>query len=230
MPYYIDYYYFVLIVPVLFISLICQARVNSAYSKFSRLNNMNGLTGADAARRVLDFYGIQNVRIEHIRGKLNDHYDPRDNVIRLSDGVYGSCSVAAIGIACHEAGHAAQHAENYTPIKVRNALLMPCQIGSRAAIPLAVIGIFLGSQLLVNIGIFFYVFVMLFQLVTLPVEFNASNRALAILKSGYFGNKEYLGAKKVLNAAAMTYVASALMSLLELFRLILSLTGMRSDD
>lgn len=114
MPYYIDYYYFILIVPVLFISLICQARVNSAYSKFSRLNNMNGLTGADAARRVLDFYGIQNVRIEHIRGKLNDHYDPRDNVIRLSDGVYGSCSVAAIGIACHEGSCGAARRKLYS--------------------------------------------------------------------------------------------------------------------
>ena len=206
MPYYIDYYYFILIVPVLFISLICQARVNSAYSKFSRLNNMNGLTGADAARRVLDFYGIQNVRIEHIRGKLNDHYDPRDNVIRLSDGVYGSCSVAAIGIACHEAGHAAQHAENYTPIKVRNALLMPCQIGSRAAIPLAVIGIFLGSQLLV----------------TLPVEFNASRRAVDVIENtGMLSYDELPGAKRVLKAAAMTYVASFAVSAANLLRLLL---------
>ena len=120
---YLDYYYFVLIVPVLIISLIAQSRVNSAYKRFSMVQNMRGLTGAQAAQAVLQYYGVQGVRIEHIHGRLNDHYDPRDNVIRLSDGVYGSCSVAAIGIACHEAGHAAQHAENYVPIRFRNALL-----------------------------------------------------------------------------------------------------------
>lgn len=219
---YLDYYYFILIVPVLIVSLIAQARVNSAYNRFSRINNMRGLTGAAAAQAVLDFYGVQGVRIEHIRGKLNDHYDPKTNVIRLSDGVYGSCSIAAVGVACHEAGHAAQHAEGYSPIKVRNALLLPAQIGSNAAIPLAFVGIFLGSQLLMNLGIFLYAAVMLFQLFTLPVEFNASRRALSVIQeTGLLAQTETDGAQKVLRAAAMTYVASFAVYAASLLRLIL---------
>ncbi len=219
---YLDYYYFILIVPVLIVSLIAQARVNSAYNRYSGVNNMRGLTGAAAAQAVLDFYGVQGVRIEHIRGKLNDHYDPKTNVIRLSDGVYGSCSIAAVGIACHEAGHAAQHAEGYSPIKVRNALLLPAQIGSNAAIPLAIIGIFFGSQFLMNFGIFLYAAVMLFQLFTLPVEFNASRRALSVIQdTGLLAQSETDGAQKVLRAAAMTYVAAFAMSAANLLRLLL---------
>ena len=219
---YLDYYYFILIVPVLIISLIAQGRVNSAYKRFSMVQNMRGLTGAQAAQAILQYYGIQGVRIEHIRGRLNDHYDPRDNVIRLSDGVYGSCSVAAIGIACHEAGHAAQHAENYMPIRFRNSLLLPAQIGSNAAIPLAILGIFLGSQILMNFGIFLYAAVMLFQLATLPVEFNASRRALSVIEStGMLSAEEANGAGKVLRAAAMTYVAAFAMSAANLLRLLL---------
>lgn len=227
---YLDYYYFVLIVPVLLISLIAQARVNSTYNRYSRLQNSRGLTGAMAAQAVLDFYGVQGVRIEHVRGKLNDHYDPRTNVIRLSDGVYGSCSVAAVGVACHEAGHAAQHAEGYSPIKVRNALLLPAQIGTNAAIPLAIIGIFLGSQFLMNLGIFLYAAVMLFQLCTLPVEFNASRRAMSVIQdTGLLADTECGGAQKVLRAAAMTYVAAFAMSAAQLLRLLL-LTRNRRDD
>lgn len=219
---YLDYYYFILVVPVLILSLIAQSRVNSVYNRYSKVNNMRGMTGAMAAQAILDFYGVQGVRIEHVRGKLNDHYDPRENVIRLSDGVYGSCSVAAIGVACHEAGHAAQHAEGYSPIKIRNAILLPAQIGSRAAIPLAVIGIFLGSQFLMNFGILLYVAVMLFQLVTLPVEFNASRRAIAVIEqTGLLAGQEVDGAAKVLKAAAMTYVASFAMSAANLLRLLL---------
>lgn len=219
---YLDYYYFILIVPVLIVSLIAQARVNSAYNRYSGVNNMRGLTGAAAAQAVLDFYGVHGVRIEHIRGKLNDHYDPKTNVIRLSDGVYGSCSIAAVGIACHEAGHAAQHAEGYSPIKVRNALLLPAQIGSNAAIPLAIIGIFFGSQFLMNFGIFLYAAVMLFQLFTLPVEFNASRRALSVIQdTGLLAQAETDGAQKVLRAAAMTYVAAFAMSAANLLRLLL---------
>lgn len=226
---YLDYYYFILVVPVLIIALVTQARVNSAYNRFSSVHNMRGLTGAMAAQAVLDFYGVQNVRIEHIHGKLNDHYDPRTNVIRLSDGVYGSCSIAAIGVACHEAGHAAQHAEGYMPIKVRNAFLLPAQIGSNAAIPLAIIGIFLGSQFLMNLGIFLYAAVMLFQLCTLPVEFNASRRAVSVIQdAGLLSSSEIGGAQKVLRAAAMTYVASFAVSAAQLLRLIL-LTGKRRD-
>ncbi len=219
---YLDYYYFILVVPVLILSLIAQGRVNSAYNRYSKINNMRGMTGAMAAQAILDFYGVQGVRIEHIRGKLNDHYDPRENVIRLSDGVYGSCSVAAIGVACHEAGHAAQYAEGYSPIKIRNAILLPAQIGSRAAIPLAIIGIFMGSQLLMNFGILLYVAVMLFQLVTLPVEFNASRRAISVIEqTGLLAGQEVDGATKVLKAAAMTYVASFAMSAANLLRLLL---------
>ena len=222
---YLDYYYFILIVPVLIISLIAQSRVNSAYNRFSRVQNRRGLTGAMAAQAVLDFYGVQGVRIEHVRGKLNDHYDPRTNVIRLS----GSCSIAAVGVACHEAGHAAQHAEGYTPIKVRNAFLLPAQIGSNAAIPLAILGIFLGSQFLMNFGIILYATVMLFQLCTLPVEFNASRRALSVIEeTGLLAGDEFGGAQKVLRAAAMTYVASFAMSAANLLRLIL-LTRNRRD-
>ncbi len=226
---YLDYYYFILIVPVLIVSLVAQGRVNSAYNRYSRVQNMRGLTGAAAAQAVLDFYGVQGVRIEHVRGKLNDHYDPRTNVIRLSDGVFGSCSVAAVGIACHEAGHAAQHAEAYAPIKVRNAFLLPAQIGSNAAIPLAILGIFLGSQFLMNFGILLYAAVMLFQLFTLPVEFNASRRALAVIENtGLLSANEHDGAQKVLRAAAMTYVASFAMSAANLLRLLL-LTRNRRD-
>ena len=224
MPYYygFDWTYIVLVLPCVILSLWASANVNSTFKRYSQQYSRRGLTGAQAAAQVLSANGVSGVRIERISGNLTDHYDPRTNVIRLSDDVYGSTSTAAIGVACHEAGHAAQHAENYTPIKVRNALLMPCQIGSRAAIPLAVIGIFLGSQLLVNIGIFFYVFVMLFQLVTLPVEFNASRRAVDVIENtGMLSYDELPGAKRVLKAAAMTYVASFAVSAANLLRLLL---------
>lgn len=219
---YFDYYYLILIVPVLIISMIAQARVNSAYRRFSKQNNLRGITGADAAQRVLAFYGITDVRIEHIKGKLNDHYDPAENVIRLSDGVYGGCSVAAVGIACHEAGHAAQHAQGYSPIKLRNALLGPCRIGSQAALPLAIFGLIFNSGTLIYVGIFLYLFVMLFQLVTLPVEFNASNRAIHVIEeTGMLSETEFDGAKAVLKAAAMTYVASFAMTAASILRLLL---------
>ena len=216
------YYYFVLVVPVLILSLIAQSRVNSAYREYSQINNMRGLTGAGAAALVLQYYGITNVRIERIQGKLTDNYDPRDNVIRLSDGVFGSCSVAAVGIACHEAGHAAQHALGYKPIKIRNAILMPAQIGSRAAMPIAIIGLFMGLTPLIYVGIFLYIFIMLFQLVTLPVEFNASNRAIKVIEeTNMLDGNEIDGSKRVLKAAAMTYVASFAVTAANLLRLLL---------
>ncbi len=216
------YYYFLLVVPVVILSLIAQQRVNSAYRHYSKVNNMRGITGAMAAEEVLRRNGINNVRIERIHGKLTDHYDPRDNVIRLSDGVYGSCSVAAVGIACHEAGHAVQHAEGYTPIKIRNTILKPAQIGSQAAIPIAILGLILGFSSLVYFGIFLYIFIMLFQLATLPVEFNASNRAVKIIEStGMLSGEELNGTKRVLRAAAMTYVASFAVTAANLLRLIL---------
>lgn len=215
-------YYFILVVPVLIVSLIAQQRVNSAYKRYSSVNNMHGLTGAAAAENVLRKYGINNVRIEHIPGKMTDNFDPRDNVIRLSDGVYGSCSIAAIGIACHEAGHAVQYATGYTPIKIRNAILRPAQIGSQAALPIAILGLFLGFQGLVYVGIFLYIFIMLFQLATLPVEFNASKTAIKVIEeTGMLSEDEAYGSKKVLRAAAMTYVASFAVTAANLLRLLL---------
>lgn len=214
--------YFLLVIPVIIISLIASGRVKSAYRKYSKVNNMRGITGAQAAQMVLSAYGITNVRIDRIDGEMTDNYDPRDNTIHLSNGVYGSCSIAAIGIACHEAGHAAQHAQDYTPIKIRNSVLLPAQIGSRAAIPIAILGYFLGIEPLLYFGIFLYAFIMLFQLATLPVEFNASKRAIQVIQSNnllYDGEVE--GAKTVLRAAAMTYVAAFATSAANLLRLLL---------
>ncbi len=223
-----DYYYFIFVVPAMLISLWAQLRVKSTYSKMSKLPNTRGLTGAQAAQRVLSYYGITDVRIEQVAGTLTDHYDPRSNVIRLSQGVYNASSIAAVGIACHEAGHAAQHAESYKPIAVRNAILPVANIGSASGIWLAVIGLMLNLTILVQIGIILYAFVALFQLVTLPVEFNASSRALKVIdETQMLQGEEYQGARKVLSAAAMTYVAALLVSIMSLLRLILRARGNR---
>ena len=224
-----DYYYVILVIPAVIISLIAQVRVKSVYSKCSKIQNMRGLTGAMAAQKVLSFYGITNVGIECVSGELTDHYDPRSNVIRLSNKVYNGTSVAAVGIACHEAGHAAQHAENYMPIRVRNTILPIANIGSSAGVLIAIIGYFLGFGLLTNIGTLLFAFVVLFQLVTLPVEFNASMRAVRVIEdTGMLYEQERPLAKKVLRAAAMTYVAALLVSLASLLRLILRF-GSRRD-
>ena len=223
-----DYYYFIFVVPAMLISLWAQLRVKSTYSKMSKLPNTRGLTGAQAAQRVLSYYGITDVRIEQVAGTLTDHYDPRSNVIRLSQGVYNASSIAAVGIACHEAGHAAQHAESYKPIAVRNAILPVANIGSASGIWLALIGLMLNLTILVQIGIILYAFVALFQLVTLPVEFNASSRALKVIdETQMLQGEEYRGARKVLSAAAMTYVAALLVSIMSLLRLILRARGNR---
>lgn len=220
--YFIDYYYIILVVPAMLLSLAVQAWVKGAYRKYSRVNNARRLTGAEAAEAVLRSYGINNVRIEAVRGNLTDHYDPRSNVIRLSEGVFDSTSVAAVGIACHEAGHAAQHAENYAPIKVRNTILPVANIGSSGGIMLAVLGLVWGLDVLVLIGIVLFMFVVLFQLVTLPVEFDASARAMCVIgDSGLLSDEEKKGARKVLTAAAMTYVAALIVSIASLLRLIL---------
>ena len=217
-----DYYYFILVIPAMLVSLWAQIRVKGTYSKMSKLQNTRGLTGAQAAQRVLSYYGITDVRIEQVAGTLTDHYDPRDNVIRLSQGVYNASTIAAVGIACHEAGHAAQHAESYKPIAVRNAILPVANIGSSSGLWIAVIGLMLNWTILVQIGIILYAFVALFQLVTLPVEFNASSRALKVIdETGMLQDEEYKGARKVLSAAAMTYVAALLVSIMSLLRLIL---------
>ena len=226
--YWPDYYYIILVVPALILSVIAQIGVKGTYKRYSGILNSRGLTGAASAQKVLAFYGIYNVRIEQVSGKLTDHYDPRANVIRLSSGVYSGSSIAAVGVACHEAGHAAQHAQNYVPIKIRNAILPVANIGSSAGIYLAIIGYFLGFSILVNIGIVLFAFVVLFQLVTLPIEFNASSRAIKVIdETGLLDVEEQIGAKKMLAAAAMTYVASLLVSIMSLLRLILRFNSRR---
>ncbi len=218
-----------IVLPALIISIWAQIKVNSTYEKYAKVYTRRGMTGADAARRILDSHGLQHVRIEHIRGHLTDHYDPRANVIRLSDSVYGSVSAAAIGVAAHEAGHAVQHATGYFPIRVRAAAIPATRFGSMLAIPIFFIGLILAAPPLLLGGIALYSLVAFFQLITLPVEFNASSRAIAVLRSSGMLNEEELAAsKKVLTAAALTYVAALLTSLLTLLRLIV-LAGGRSN-
>lgn len=218
-----DYWYFVLVVPMLVLSIIAQVMVKSTYAKQSKVLSSRGLTGAQAAARMLYHYGVTDVRIElSPSGKLSDHFDPRSNVIRLSHGVYDSNSVAAIGIACHEAGHAVQHAQGYVPIKLRNSVLPVCNIGSTLGIPLALIGYVMGFEPLVAIGLILYSFIALFQFITLPVELNASRRAVKVIEeTNMLQEDEIGGAKKVLTAAAMTYVTALLVSLANLLRLVL---------
>lgn len=229
MGYYFEstWLYIVLVVPAFILSLIAQARVKTTYSRMSRVRNTSGYTGAQAAAAVLRYYGISNVRIEATSGKLSDHYDPRSNVIRLSQEVFYGNSIAAVGIACHEAGHAAQHAEGYVPIKVRNAIIPACNIGSYIGIPLAFVGYFLAFEPLVLIGLGLYSLIAVFQLVTLPVEFNASMRAVKVIdETGLLrGSEEINGTKKVLRAAAMTYVAALAVTLANLLRFAILFLG-----
>lgn len=227
--FYYDFSYFYLVLPALIISVAAQFAVKSAYSKMSAVYSKSGYSGAQAALAVLRYYGVNDVRIEQCSGKLSDHYDPKKKVIRLSEGVFSSTSIAAIGIACHEAGHAAQHAEGYLPVKVRNSILPVCQIGSYAGIPLALIGYFISFEPLIFAGLLLYSFIMLFQLATLPVEFNASRRAIAVIEeTGLLKNENELsGAKKVLKCAALTYVAALVSSLMNLVRFALILTRRR---
>lgn len=224
-----DFYFMVLVIPAMIFSLAMQIMVKSAYKKQSRIRNARGLTGAAAAQMVLNFYGIQNVRIEMTQGQLSDHFDPRSNVIRLSQEVYNYDSVAAVGIAAHEAGHAAQHAQKYAPIKVRNAILPVCNIGSTLGLPLMILGVVLDFWGLVTIGLALYALIAVFQLVTLPVEFNASRRALAVIdQQGLLEGSDRAGAKKVLSAAAMTYVAALIVSLANVLRFFLRFSRRRN--
>lgn len=217
-----DYYYLILVVPALIISLLAQINVKKTYSSMAKIRNTKSLTGAQAALKVLSYYGINNVRVEMTSGKLTDHYDPRSNVIRLSPEVYSGNSIASIGIACHEAGHAAQHAQNYAPIKMRNAILPVANIGSSMGFTIAIIGYFMGADIVVNIGVILFAAVVLFQLVTLPVEFNASSRALKVInETEMLYDEEIPKARKVLRAAALTYVAALLVSIMNLIRLVL---------
>lgn len=223
MPYFfIDYYYIILVIPAMILAALAQFKVKSTYNKFSKVDNSRRITGAYAAQAILSHYGISDVRIEQTSGRLTDHYDPKSKVICLSEGVYNSTSIAAVGIACHEAGHAAQHAEDYKPIKIRNSLIPVCNIGSTLGIPLAIAGYFFGFEPLITIGLLLYAAIFLFQVVTLPVEFNASRRAINVIgERGLLADDEVPSAKKVLSAAAMTYVASMIVALANLLRLVL---------
>lgn len=217
-----DYYYIVLVVPAILISLFAQFKVQSTYKKYAQVMSARNRTAAEITRQILDRNGLSNVAVEGVRGSLTDHYDPRTNVIRLSDSVRGDVSVASIGVAAHEAGHAVQYATGYFPIRLRNAVLPAANIGSALSVPLIFIGFLLSMQLLVTFGILLFSCVLLFQLVTLPVEFDASRRAVKTLdESGILSGDELVGAKKVLGAAAMTYVAAVLTTAAQLLRLVL---------
>ncbi|MBO5837930.1 MAG: zinc metallopeptidase [Oscillospiraceae bacterium] len=238
MPYYMPYYYgfdwtyLVLVLPCIILSLWASSRINSTFKRYSTQYSSRGITGAEAAKRVLQNNGVYNVQIQRTAGNLTDHYDPKANVIRLSDSVYDSTSTAAIGVACHEAGHAVQYAENYAPIKLRSAIIPITNFGSKLAMPLILLGLLLTSlgafsYTIVYIGIGCFALSLVFQLVTLPVEFNASRRAMeSIQEGGILTAQEQQGARKTLSAAAMTYVAATAVSLAQLIRL-LSLFGGR---
>lgn len=229
-PYYYDPTY-ILVLIGLVISMWASARVNTTYQKYSRVRSYSGLTGAEAARRILNGAGIYDVRVEHVRGNLTDHYDPKARVLRLSDSVYGASSVAAIGVAAHECGHAIQDEESYAPLRIRSALVPVANFGTKAAVPIILLGIVFGSSYtLVQIGLLCFALGTLFQIVTLPVEFNASSRAVRILGESHMLMEEELGqTKKVLSAAALTYVAAALASILSLLRLFLLFGGRDRD-
>ncbi len=234
MPYYygFDYYYLVLVLPCVLLAFWAQARVNSTFQKYSRVYSRRNMTGAQAAAAVLRSGGVNNVRIERVSGHLTDHFDPRDNVIRLSDSVYSSTSVASIGVAAHEAGHAVQYAADYVPMKLRAVIIPATNLGSMLSMPLILMGFLFNFGVLITVGIAFFGLSTLFQLVTLPVELNASNRALeAIREGGLLYDDEYPMAKKTLWAAAMTYVAALAVSLAQLLRLILIFgnRGRRND-
>lgn len=222
------YYYdasILILLPALILALYAQFKVQSAYKQYSQVYSSKGYTGAQVARHILDSNGLHSVAVERVAGTLSDHYDPRSNVVRLSEGVYGSSSIAAVGVAAHECGHAVQHAKGYAPMKLRSAIVPVTSIGSKLSVPILLVGLFLGSSTLVLAGCVCYALMAVFQLVTLPVEFNASNRALAVIRQDQLlVGEEYDGAKKVLQAAALTYVAALISALAQLLRL-LSLAG-----
>ena len=231
-----DWTYVVLVLPCLLLSLWASANVNSTFKKYSSQFSRRHLTCAEAAQRVLFANGVRDVRIERVSGNLTDHYDPRANVIRLSDEVYGSTSTAAIGVACHEAGHAVQYAQEYAPIKLRAAIIPVTNFGSQLAMPLILLGLVLSafgsmSDFLIYLGIACFGLSLVFQLVTLPVEFNASRRALAAIEDGQLlTDEELTGARKTLRAAALTYVAATAVALSQLLRLLTLFGGRRRND
>ncbi|MBQ4102601.1 MAG: zinc metallopeptidase [Oscillospiraceae bacterium] len=217
----VDLSWLLVMIPCVIITLAAQAKVKSTYAKYSEVLNDRGLTASQVARRILDQNGLYEVCVSRVSGNLTDHFDPRTNVVRLSDSVCDSTSVAAIGVAAHECGHAIQHAKGYLPIKLRMAVIPICNFGSRLSIPLILLGCLFSLQALVNFGILLYSFLLLFQLITLPVEFNASRRAMEIIRGdGLLTEAEQQGAKKTLQAAAMTYVASMLVALMQFLRIL----------
>lgn len=232
-PFYFDPTYFLVLIGVV-LSLLASGKVKGTFAKYSKMRNSRGITGAEAAERILHGAGIYDVRIEHVSGNLSDHYDPKSKVLRLSDTVYGQTSVAAVGVAAHECGHAIQHAHGYAPLKFRSALVPVANFGAQIAWPLILFGLLFNSNssvLLINIGIIAFSAAVLFQLVTLPVEYNASNRAIrTIADTGLMQGEEIKAAKKVLSAAALTYVASAASAILQLLRIILLTGGRRRND
>ncbi|MBB6631164.1 zinc metallopeptidase [Clostridium algidicarnis] len=220
---------YLILVPALILSIWAQSKISSTFNKYSKIYSSKGYTGSEVARMILDSNGLVDVRIERVAGNLTDHYDPRDRVLRLSEKVYSSTSVASIGVAAHEVGHAIQHQQDYRPLIIRNNIVPVVNISSSASWIIFFIGIIMGLPLLTNIGIVLFSAVVLFQLITLPVEFNASNRAIKILedKSILYEN-EIVGAKKVLSAAALTYVAATLTAISQLLRL-MALSNRRND-
>ena len=229
--FYFDPTYFLILIGVI-ISLFASAKVKSTYNKYSRVRSLSGMTGAQAAEQILRNAGIYDVRVQRVSGHLTDHYDPRNKTLNLSDSVYNSTSVAAIGVAAHEVGHAIQHATHYVPLKFRNSIVPVANFGSTLSWPLILLGLFFGSlHYLITIGIIFFSFAVLFQIITLPVEFNASNRAIRILgDTGILRGDEIGHTRKVLGAAALTYVAAAATSILQLLRLIILFGGRSRDE
>ena len=232
-PMYFDPTYFLVLIGVV-LSMLASARVNSTYAKYARVSNHAGITGAMAAERILHQVGIYDVSVQRVSGKLTDHYDPSRKILRLSDTTYNSTSVAALGVAAHECGHAIQHHVNYAPLSLRSMLVPVANFGSQLAWPLILIGLlFTGnmSVTFINLGILLFLAAVLFQIITLPVEFNASSRALGILReTGMLYEEEANMAKKVLSAAALTYVASAASAILQLLRLLILTGGRRRND
>lgn len=220
---------FILLIPALLLGLWAQYKVHSTFRYYSEKTTIINKTAAQIAREILNANGLQNVEIEHVEGHLSDHFDPRTNTVRLSDSVYDSSSISSIGVAAHEVGHAIQHAQGYLPITLRNMLVPVVSIASFSWFIILLVGMFIHNMFLVKIGIIVFSVIALFQLLTLPVEFDASHRALKTLKNGYFTPEEFIGAKKVLTAAGMTYVAALVSSLSELLRLVLMFTGFNND-
>ena len=228
--YYFDSYYWIILVPAMLIALLAQINVSSTFNRYSRIASRRGLTGAQAAEEVLRAHGVYGVRITRVSGKLTDHYDPKTNTIRLSDAVYGSTSIASVGVAAHEAGHAVQYAQEYGPIKLRGAIIPVCNFSSQISILLIILGFVLYSRPLFAVGVVLFAVAAFFQVVTLPVEFNASRRAIQSLQDTHMlDDQELRGAKKVLGAAAMTYVAALLVSIAQLLRYILAFNSRRRD-